>query len=126
MQNQRVKLIVASEDAEKRIRALMQETLLGPATIDADVDFSPTVKPEDRPNIAKELQYFRVYNGKWVLIRVTRMTEGFCWGERGGGALAVGKLEASVGRCIACCEWKQGYSTGRSQKGEVGLPRGRP
>lgn len=59
-----MKLIVDSVDAEKRIRALMQETLLGPETIDPSIDFDKSVDLERRPNIAKELSYFRVFNGK--------------------------------------------------------------
>lgn len=57
-------MIVDSMDAEKRIRALMQETLLGPEKIDASIDFDRSVPVERRPDIAKELSYFRVFNGK--------------------------------------------------------------
>ncbi|CAM9257277.1 unnamed protein product, partial [Pylaiella littoralis] len=64
LKNQKVKLIVDSMDAEKRIRALMQETLLGPEKIDASIDFDRSVPVERRPDIAKELSYFRVFNGK--------------------------------------------------------------
>lgn len=64
LQNQTVKLIVESHDAERRVRALMQETLLGPVSIDPDLDFSSSMKPGDRPDLMKELSYFRGYNGK--------------------------------------------------------------
>ena len=59
-----MKLIVDSVETEERIRALMQETLLGPKQIDAAVDFDPSVPIGHRPDIAKELSYFRSFNGK--------------------------------------------------------------
>lgn len=43
---------------------MLQETLLGPATIDPDIDFAPSVPRSDRPDLAKELKYFQVYNGQ--------------------------------------------------------------
>eukprot|EP00903_Cladosiphon_okamuranus_P020559 g18871.t1 len=64
LKGQTVKLIVDSLEAENRIRALMQETLLGPEEIDATTDFDPSVPMGDRPDIAKELSYFRSFNGK--------------------------------------------------------------
>ncbi len=59
-----MKLIVDSEDAENRIRALMQETLLGPKEIDTSIDFDKSVPVGSRPDIAKELSYFRSFDGK--------------------------------------------------------------
>lgn len=59
-----MKLIVDSMETEKRIRALMQETLLGPEEIDSSIDFDPSVPMGSRPDIAKELSYFRSFNGK--------------------------------------------------------------
>lgn len=53
-----------SVETEKRIRALMQETLLGPEEIDPKLDFDPSVPMGCRPDIAKELSYFRSFNGK--------------------------------------------------------------
>ncbi|CAN0389628.1 unnamed protein product, partial [Ectocarpus sp. 8 AP-2014] len=50
-----VKLIVDSVETEIRIRALMQETLLGPKDVDASVDFDESVPVENRPDIGKEL-----------------------------------------------------------------------
>ena len=38
-----MKLIVDSVDAENRIRALMQETLLGPKEIDTSIDFDQSI-----------------------------------------------------------------------------------
>lgn len=58
-----MKLIVTCKSAEKRVRTLMQETLLGPEIIDPDIDFASSVKSEDRPDLAKEMAYFRTYNG---------------------------------------------------------------
>ncbi|CBJ32522.1 conserved unknown protein [Ectocarpus siliculosus] len=63
-----VKLIVDSVDTEIRIRALMQETLLGPKNVDASVDFHESVPVENRPDIGKELSYFRAFNGKELSI----------------------------------------------------------
>lgn len=59
-----MKLVVDSVETENRVRALMQETLLGPEEIDAAIDFDKSVPPKDRPDIAKELAYFRSFNGK--------------------------------------------------------------
>lgn len=59
-----MKLIVDSVDAENRIRALMQETLLGPKEIDTSIDFDQSIPVDSRPDIAKELSYFRSFNGK--------------------------------------------------------------
>lgn len=59
-----MKLIVDSVETEERIRSLMQETLLGPEEIDAGIDFDASVPMNSRPDIAKELSYFRSFNGK--------------------------------------------------------------
>eukprot|EP00752_Nemacystus_decipiens_P003821 g3515.t1 len=64
LKGQTVKLIVDSAETENRIRALMQETLLGPEEIDATIDFDKSVPVANRPDIAKELSYFRSFNGK--------------------------------------------------------------
>ncbi|CAM9427889.1 unnamed protein product, partial [Scytosiphon promiscuus] len=64
LKGQTMKLVVDSVETENRVRALMQETLLGPEQIDATIDFDKSVPPEDRPDIAKELAYFRSFNGK--------------------------------------------------------------
>ncbi|CAB1116732.1 unnamed protein product [Ectocarpus sp. CCAP 1310/34] len=63
-----VKLIVDSVETEVRIRALMQETLLGPEDVDASIDFDDSVPVENRPDIGKELSYFRTFNGKELSI----------------------------------------------------------
>lgn len=63
-QGQTVKLVVDSMESEKRIRALFHETLLGPEEIDPAIDFDPSVPMDTRPDIAKELSYFRSFNGK--------------------------------------------------------------
>lgn len=63
-QGQTMKLVVDSVETENRVRALMQETLLGPKEIDAAIDFDKSVPLNDRPDIAKELAYFRSFNGK--------------------------------------------------------------
>ncbi|CAM9419674.1 unnamed protein product [Hapterophycus canaliculatus] len=64
LKGQTMKLVVDSVETENRVRALMQETLLGPKEIDSTVDFDKSVQPQDRPDIAKELAYFRSFNGK--------------------------------------------------------------
>ena len=54
-------LIVTSMDMEERIRAVFQETLFGPEEIDLDHDFAEEYPVEQRPDLKKELAYFRMF-----------------------------------------------------------------
>jgi len=60
----RVTLIVSSAEVETRIRKVFQETLFGPDKIDLTQDFPHGTDPEDMPDLQKELDYFRVFDGK--------------------------------------------------------------
>lgn len=68
IQKKRCTLIVDSEDAERNIRRVFSETLLGPAQFRRDEnpisyeeeDFAPNFPRDSIPNFQKELDYFRV------------------------------------------------------------------
>ena len=64
MRNKSVNLLVNSAEVRDRIRRVFQETLLGPQEIDNDVDFASTYPKEDRPDLAKELEYFARFGDK--------------------------------------------------------------
>ena len=57
----KVNLIVRSQEVEKRIRIMFQETLFGPVSIDPSVDFAPEYPVEKRPDTMKELKFFRKF-----------------------------------------------------------------
>ncbi|CAM9204250.1 unnamed protein product [Phaeothamnion confervicola] len=79
LKNQKVKLIVEREEEEARIRAVLQETLFGPKDADPR-DFAPGIPPENRPDLAKETEYFSRYNGQQLsldsLVSFVRMEGG--------------------------------------------------
>lgn len=68
VQKKRCTLIVDSDDAERNIRRVFEETLLGPAhfrrgenpTIFDPEDFAADFNPDAIPNFEKELRHFRV------------------------------------------------------------------
>ncbi|CAM9203061.1 unnamed protein product [Chrysoparadoxa australica] len=63
LKNQKVVLVVENEDVETRIRAVLQETLFGPLTMNADDDCCPSMPEDERPDLHKETNFFRVFNG---------------------------------------------------------------
>jgi len=66
--NQSVNLIVDSKEVEDRIRTVFQETLFGPETIDPDVDYARDYPAGDKPDLPKELKYFRRYGDSLLTI----------------------------------------------------------
>ena len=68
IRQKKVILIVDSEEAEKNIRSVFEETLLGPTRFRdeakplayAPEDFDPSFPEERRPNLFKELKHFRM------------------------------------------------------------------
>ncbi len=77
IKKERCTLIVDSDDAERNIRRVFEETLLGPAhfrkganpsNFDPE-DFAPDFNPKAIPNFEKELRHFRVMpDGKELVI----------------------------------------------------------
>jgi len=61
LKQKKVCLIVDSEETKKDIETVFQETLLGPKTIDPDVDFDDSFPKERRPDLKKELGFFRKF-----------------------------------------------------------------
>lgn len=67
VRGRKVTLLVDSEEAEKNIRSVFGETLLGPAQFrnheypkpNEDEDFDPTVPEDQRPNFYREFYHFR-------------------------------------------------------------------
>jgi len=55
-------------DVEAKIRTVFQETLFGPEAIDYDADFGPEVPLEQRPDLLKELRYFRKFGDTFLEI----------------------------------------------------------
>eukprot|EP01103_Thecamoeba_quadrilineata_P002514 TRINITY_DN12464_c0_g1_i1.p1 TRINITY_DN12464_c0_g1~~TRINITY_DN12464_c0_g1_i1.p1 ORF type:complete len:817 (+),score=167.81 TRINITY_DN12464_c0_g1_i1:39-2489(+) len=51
--------LICSPKGETVIRRVFQETLFGPEVIDNDDEFPPSYPKEDRPDLRKELNYFR-------------------------------------------------------------------
>eukprot|EP01103_Thecamoeba_quadrilineata_P015374 TRINITY_DN483_c0_g2_i1.p1 TRINITY_DN483_c0_g2~~TRINITY_DN483_c0_g2_i1.p1 ORF type:complete len:809 (+),score=173.18 TRINITY_DN483_c0_g2_i1:72-2498(+) len=51
--------LVCSQKGENVIRRVFQETLFGPEVIDNDDEFAKSLPPEKRPDLKKELNYFR-------------------------------------------------------------------
>jgi hypothetical protein len=89
---QPVNLIVEPE-VEAKIRTVFQETLFGPEAIDYDADFAPDVPPEQRPDLLKELRYFRKFGDQFLeidmLLRFTHFdakgpSSVSQWGVKGG------------------------------------------
>lgn len=72
----RCTLIVDSDDAEKNIRRVFSETLLGPMQFRrkenpipyAEEDFAPEFPREAIPNLHKELEHFRIFDGKELIL----------------------------------------------------------
>lgn len=56
------------QDVEEKIRIVFQETLFGPETIDPDIDFAHDFPEECRPNLPKEMQYFRKFGDTYLTI----------------------------------------------------------
>ena len=65
----RVCLIVATKEVEKRIRKVFQETLFGPDNCDVSGDFKEGTPKDQMPDMQKELDMFRVFNGKKMQVR---------------------------------------------------------
>jgi len=76
VQRKRCTLIVDSVDAERNIRRVFSETLLGPAQFrrekplqNEEEDFAPDFPREARPDFQKELQHFRIMpNGEELVL----------------------------------------------------------
>ena len=66
--SKRVCLVVNSEDVKKRIQRVFQETLLGPTHWDPTVDFDPSFPVERRPDLMRELAYFRKFGDKLISV----------------------------------------------------------
>lgn len=64
----RVCLVVNSEDVKTRIQNVFQETLLGPREWDPEVDFAADYPVEKRPDLVKELEYFRHFGDKLITV----------------------------------------------------------
>ena len=79
--NQSVNLIVDSKEVEDRIRTVFQETLFGPETINRDVDYTRDYPDGDKPDLPKELQYFRRYGDTTLTIDMFLSFTHFVHGE---------------------------------------------
>ncbi|GBG25706.1 cGMP-dependent 3',5'-cGMP phosphodiesterase A [Hondaea fermentalgiana] len=64
----RVCLVVNDEDVKTRIQNVFQETLLGPREWDPEVDFAPDYPVHKRPDLVKELEYFRHFGDKLITV----------------------------------------------------------
>ncbi len=62
--NRRARLVVASRDIERRVRAVFQESLFGPATEPLPSEFADDYPKSHRPNFKKESDWFRTLPGK--------------------------------------------------------------
>lgn len=60
----RVWLVVDDEEVKQRIKNVFQETLLGPLEIDPDEDFDESYPRDRRPDLSKELGFFRKFGDK--------------------------------------------------------------
>lgn len=60
----RCRLVVLSRDVERRVRAIFQESLFGPATEPNATEFADGYPESHRPDFAKESDYFRSVPGK--------------------------------------------------------------
>lgn len=89
VRQKKVILIVDSDEAEKNIRSVFEETLLGPPKFRdetnplpyADDDFDPSFPKENRPDLYKELKHFRML-GETLELNTDLLLE-FC--HFGGG-----------------------------------------
>ena len=92
---------------------MFQETLFGPEHIDHDVDFAADFPKDWRPNLPKELQYFRKFGDTTLTIdMLLSFTHFNRQGEMGG---LVGEHRVSQGRMgdgseTRHCARDQGYS----------------
>ena len=77
----RVTLIVASKEIEERIRSVFQETLFGPNEINLAQDFPAGTLAKDMPDLRKELDYFRVFDGR--LMQLEDLLEFIVFNEDG-------------------------------------------
>jgi len=64
----RVCLVVETEEAKEKIRQVFQETLLGPKEWDPEIDFDPSFPVENRPDLMKELMYFRKFGDSLISV----------------------------------------------------------
>lgn len=62
--NRRARLVVASRDIEKRVRAIFQESLFGPATEPLPSEFADGYPESHRPSFKKESDWFRTLPGR--------------------------------------------------------------
>ncbi|RLN59361.1 hypothetical protein BBJ28_00005341 [Nothophytophthora sp. Chile5] len=63
-----VNLIVSSQDVEKRIRQVFQETLFGPEELDLRRDFPQATPSEQIPDLKRELEYFRKFGDTLITL----------------------------------------------------------
>eukprot|EP00636_Phaeomonas_parva_P006036 CAMPEP_0118873072 /NCGR_PEP_ID=MMETSP1163-20130328/15022_1 /TAXON_ID=124430 /ORGANISM="Phaeomonas parva, Strain CCMP2877" /LENGTH=776 /DNA_ID=CAMNT_0006808325 /DNA_START=219 /DNA_END=2549 /DNA_ORIENTATION=+ len=63
-----VNLIVKDAETEASIRAVLQETLFGPAELDIRQDYDDSVPDADLPNLGAELAFFRKFGDKRIEI----------------------------------------------------------
>lgn len=61
--NDRRLLAVCDEDGRRRLRAILRESLFGPAEPDSARDYAPIVPAEARANLTREAEYFRRKHG---------------------------------------------------------------
>lgn len=72
----RCTLVVDSEEAERNIRRVFNETLLGPSQFRRkenpldyeEEDFAPDFPKDAIPNLRKELEHFRIFNGNELVL----------------------------------------------------------
>lgn len=81
--------LIVEPDVEAKIRTVFQETLFGPETIDYEADFAPEVAPDSRPDLLKELRYFRQFGDTFLeidmLLRFTHFNAQGACSYLGGG-----------------------------------------
>ncbi len=58
IKKKKVVIICDGPQMEARFRAVFQETLLGPQTIDSNIDFDPRFPKEQRPDLRAEMDFF--------------------------------------------------------------------
>jgi len=117
----RVTLIVASKEVEERIRMVFQETLFGPDVIDVAQDFPAGTDAKDMPDLKRELDYFRVFDGR--LMQLEDLLDFIVFNEE-GVAVIEGKVpEAKPEEEAAKSKPGEGGETnGGETNGEAAAP----
>src|SRR5262249_54543815 len=63
----RARLVVATRDVEERVRSIFQESLFGPRSRPLPSEFADGFPEDQRPDFARESNYFRTVPGKGSL-----------------------------------------------------------